>query len=49
MLETAPWGAVLAVAVLITIFSGLTALARALWPQNSKDRKELWQEWRRRK
>ncbi|CAN3980734.1 hypothetical protein KPATCC21470_3386 [Kitasatospora purpeofusca] len=45
--ETAPWGAVLVVAVLVVIFTGLALLARSLWPQNSRDRKELWQEWQR--
>lgn len=40
--ETAPWGAVVAVVVLVVIVSGVTTLARFLWPQESSHRKELW-------
>lgn len=45
--EGAPWWAVLAVIALVTIVAGVTRLARHVWPQNSRDRKELWQEWQR--
>ncbi|WP_159030558.1 hypothetical protein [Streptomyces sp. CB01201] len=45
--EGAPWWAVLAVVVLVTIVAGVTRLVRHVWPQNSRDRKELLQHWRR--
>ncbi|MET9417524.1 hypothetical protein ABZY03_25725 [Streptomyces klenkii] len=45
--ENAPWGAVLFVVVLVIIVAGITALARTLWPQNSRDRKELLLERQR--
>ncbi|WP_367135080.1 MULTISPECIES: hypothetical protein [Streptomyces] len=45
--ETMPWGVALVVVVLVILVTGLTALARALWPQNSRDRKELLLERQR--
>lgn len=45
--DTAPWGAFLAVAVLGIVFFGLRGILRAVWPQTSAHRKELWAEWQR--
>lgn len=50
--ETAPWWAVLVVVVFVGLLFGMVRFMRAVWPQNSRDRKELlqgWQEERARK
>lgn len=47
LLDGAPWGAVLVVAVLGLLLVGIRALVQALWPQDSEHRKELLQEWQR--
>lgn len=47
LLSTAPWWAVLVVAAPTTFIGALAMLLRAVWPQNSVHRKELWQEWQR--
>jgi hypothetical protein len=41
--DTAPWGAVLVVMILILLIGGITILVRAVWPQESQHRKELLQ------
>ncbi|MFD5562642.1 hypothetical protein [Kitasatospora griseola] len=46
-MSAAPWWAVLVVVVPATLISGAAVLLRAVWPQNSIHRKELWQEWQR--
>ena len=39
--DSAPWGAVLVLSIILALLGGLIALARAVWPQESRDRKEL--------
>ncbi|MFE4536484.1 hypothetical protein ACFRKB_15590 [Streptomyces scopuliridis] len=45
--ETAPWWAVLGVAVLGIVVFGIPRFVRAMWPQSSVHRKELLREWQR--
>ncbi|MDX2525239.1 hypothetical protein [Streptomyces europaeiscabiei] len=45
--DGAPWGAALFVAALGLVLCGWIAFVRAVWPQNSRDRKELLQERQR--
>ncbi|SCD35702.1 hypothetical protein GA0115261_1000825 [Streptomyces sp. OspMP-M43] len=45
--DSAPWWAVLAVAVLGIIMLGVRGVVRAVWPQSSAHRKELLREWQR--
>lgn len=45
--DTAPWWAVLAVAVLGIVVLGVRGVLRAIWPQSSAHRKELLREWQR--
>lgn len=45
--DTAPWWAVLAVAVLGLVVFGVHSVVRAVWPQSSAHRKELLREWQR--
>lgn len=45
--DTAPWWAVLAVAVLGIVVLGVRGVLHAIWPQSSAHRKELLREWQR--
>lgn len=45
--DGAPWAAVPAFSVLGLLLFACMAIVRGIWPQDSKDRKELLQEWQR--
>ncbi len=39
--DSAPWWAVLGIAILFIVVTGVGVVLRAVWPQRSSDRKEL--------
>ncbi|MFE7498197.1 hypothetical protein ACFU6O_03740 [Streptomyces albidoflavus] len=45
--DNAPWWALVAVAVLTVILCCGVRVVRHVWPQNSRDRRALLEEWQR--